>query len=104
MEEIQANISPDTVFLVENKGSKFSVGLVANSGTGYQWKQKLADPNIVKFLGEKTIPLGTPKPGSPVEFRFDYEAMKNGNVLVEFDLIGPDKKIAKTDKFDFVVT
>ena len=104
MEEIQTAITPETVYLVEPKGARFSVGLVTNAGTGYEWKQNLANPNIVKFINEKTIPLGTPKPGGQVEYRFDFEALNKGQVECKFNLTGPDKKIVKTDKFDFVVT
>ena len=102
MPEVQP-LPPNTTVLVENKGTKFSVGLLANAGTGYVWKQKLDTQNIVKFIGEETVPLTPPRPGNPVEFRFDYEAVKKGTALATFEYIGPDKKIAKTDTIDFVV-
>jgi hypothetical protein len=50
------------------------------------------------------VTLGTPKPGGQVEYRFDFEALNKGQVECKFNLTGPDKKIVKTDKFDFVVT
>ena len=90
--------------LMRERPGKFSISLVADSGTGYVWKQKLDKQTNVKFIGEKTIPLTPTRPGNPVEFRFDYEAVKEGTALATFEYVGPDKKIAKTDMIDLVVT
>lgn len=106
MAEMNATIPNDTVFIVEPKGAKFSVGLLANAGTGYTWMPKLIDPHtkIVTLDQEQKIPIGGPKPGGQVEFRFDFQAKNTGTVGCDFNLLGPDKKIVKTDRFDFVVT
>jgi len=106
MEEIKTTIPNDTVFIVEPKGAKFSVGLLANAGTGYQWTPKFADPQtkIVTLDQEQKIPIGGAKPGGQVEFRFDFLARNTGTVGCDFNLVGPDQNIVKTDRFDFVVT
>jgi predicted secreted protein len=103
MPEVQT-LPPNTTVLVENRGTKFSLGLLANAGTGYEWKQQLGlGQHAVKYLGEKTIPHGT-GPGHQVEFRFEYEAIKDGMAPCRFTLTAPDKEVVKVDAFDFVVT
>jgi hypothetical protein len=93
---------PKGTVLVEKQGTKFSVGLLAQAGTGYEWKQKLVDPNIVKPLGERTIDHGT-GPGHQIEFRFEYKAEKDGMTPVRFTLTAPDKDVVKIENFDFIV-
>lgn len=103
MEELAATQSPDII--IREKKGPFSIGLVANAGTGYHWTQKLDKQDVVTFVGEQTLPIKPASPpGAPVEFRFDYEAKKPGEALVTFNLIGPDKKVTKTDTVDFIVT
>ena len=96
------------LFLNINNYKELKLTYKTNGGVPYEWKYKIADESIVKFVKTKDITSKEDKKlvGGPVYINYIFKGIKKGKTTITFKYVNvvdgtiekEDKIIVKVDK------
>ena len=89
--------------LTVKEGEDFSIFLDANLTTGYQWQMD-SDRDFIQFLDVSYTPPSTELVGTSGVEKFDFKAMKQGEVSIIFSYLRPWEEKAPIKKIIYNLT